>query len=154
MKELDQEKLKKIIDYDSSTGKITRLDRKGGDGSYDKEGYLIIKIKGKQYKSHRLAWLYIHGKFPIYFIDHKNGEKADNRIANLRDVPPSLNNRNTNKKINEDTKVNGVYLDKCTKGLKSRYVVRMGGVCRRFRDIKDAIKYRAEKEVELGYYNR
>ena len=37
-------------------GEITRKDRKGGEGSLDKDGYLIIKVKGHQIKSHRLAW--------------------------------------------------------------------------------------------------
>lgn len=52
----------KHISYDPSTGVITRIDRKNGSGSIDAYGYLIIKIKGKQFKAHRLAWFMHYGQ--------------------------------------------------------------------------------------------
>jgi hypothetical protein len=47
-------------------------------------GYVKIRINGKQYRAHRLAWLYIYGAFPSIDIDHINTVKSDNRIVNLR----------------------------------------------------------------------
>ena len=43
-------------------------------------------IDGKEYKAHRLAWLYVYGIWPKLYIDHINGIRDDNRICNLRDV--------------------------------------------------------------------
>lgn len=67
-------------------GKLSRTDRKNSNGSIDKDGYLIIKIKGKQYKAHRLVYAYFNNEFPKGEIDHINRNKLDNRIENLRVV--------------------------------------------------------------------
>jgi len=53
-----------------------------------------ISILGKLYCAHRLAWLYVHGKWPDRHIDHINGKPDDNRISNLRDVSVSVNMQN------------------------------------------------------------
>ena len=45
----------------------TRADA-GGDSS---NGYWYIRIDGKGYLGHRLAWLYMHGHFPDGALDHK-----------------------------------------------------------------------------------
>jgi hypothetical protein len=44
--------------------------------------------------AHRLAWLYVTGSWPTHVIDHINGNPADNRFANLRDVTPQVNTHN------------------------------------------------------------
>lgn len=44
--------------------------------------------------AHRLAWVHVHGSWPAGDIDHINGDKLDNRIANLRDVTRSVNKEN------------------------------------------------------------
>jgi hypothetical protein len=43
---------------------------------------------------HRLAWMYVYGKWPRNDIDHINGNPLDNRIENLRDVTELGNNQN------------------------------------------------------------
>jgi hypothetical protein len=58
------------------------------------EGYLVTKVRGRQYRVHRLAWLMVHGAWPEHEIDHINGVKTDNRLGNLRDVSPALNQHN------------------------------------------------------------
>lgn len=57
-------------------------------------GYRHVIVKGKCYKSHRLAWLLYYGEWPKGQIDHLNGERDDNRISNLRDCSPKENQRN------------------------------------------------------------
>jgi hypothetical protein len=97
---LTQERLKEILHYCPETGVFTRkiasCNRvKTGDvaGSMDGRGYLGIYI-GKLYSSHRLAFLYMTGEFPINDVDHINGERNDNRWENLRHVTRSENHRN------------------------------------------------------------
>src|SRR5699024_683271 len=104
----------------NSDGTITRLDRKNSNGSYDKDGYLILKIKGKQYKAHRIIYAMHHGVMPNKEIDHINRIRDDNRIENLRLVDRKTNVRNSLLKPNKNTGVVGVYIDK-TKGLKKKY---------------------------------
>lgn len=67
---------------------------KGKKAGTLRKGYLEIKFKGKDYKAHRVVWLWVTGKFPCHTIDHINRIRSDNRFSNLRDVPQSVNNRN------------------------------------------------------------
>jgi hypothetical protein len=60
-------------------------------------GYITIGIRGRIYKAHRLAWLHTYGSWPKGLIDHINGNKSDNRIANLRDVFADGNAQNIRK---------------------------------------------------------
>ena len=94
---ITKERLRELVSYDAVTGKFTRLVRRtnGKDAGWpDRNGYLYMMIDGKTYAYHRLVWLHVHGKFPDHEIDHINGNKADNRIANLRDVTRSQNMQN------------------------------------------------------------
>ncbi len=63
-------------------------------GHKKKCGRMNIKIDGKPYLAHRLAWLYTHKEWPKKFLDHINGNTWDNRIENLRDVSNSINMQN------------------------------------------------------------
>jgi hypothetical protein len=95
------ERLKEILTYDPETGefKWTGVASRTIHGSvagyiHNRDGYHLISIKHRKYRSHRLAWLYMTGEWPKNQIDHINGIRNDNRIANLRDVTSSENNHN------------------------------------------------------------
>lgn len=114
---ITQEYLKSILNYDPETGiftnKVFRAPHgvKGAStGSKDTYGHLQIKIKGKLYRAHRLAWLYVYGSHPEGEIDHKNRIKDDNRIINLRECDARDNRRNTEVRKRNRLGVKGVDL--------------------------------------------
>lgn len=69
-------------------------------GCINKEGYVVTRIKGRQYRVHRIVWAMHNGVWPEVDIDHINMCKTDNRIENLRLCNDSLNNFNRPKKAN------------------------------------------------------
>lgn len=112
------EKLKELLLYDRDTGiftnKITRSPSsiKGCESGYLCRGYIVIKIYGKNYLAHRLAWLYTFGYFPEKYLDHINLIKSDNRISNLREANQSQNQGNTLKHKRNTSGYKGVCFDK------------------------------------------
>jgi HNH endonuclease/AP2 domain len=88
---LTQVYLKSILRYELHTGKLFWIVDKGrveaGDeaGTKSGRGYVEIKIDGKSYLAHRLAWLYMTGGLPTHEIDHINGNPSNNRWINLRE---------------------------------------------------------------------
>ncbi len=76
------------------------------------KGYRQIKIDGKFYKEHRLAWLYHYGVFPKNQIDHINNTKNDNRIENLREATNTQNQTYKNKREGTSSKFKGVSWNK------------------------------------------
>jgi hypothetical protein len=107
---ITQSLLKEYLDYNPITGLFTWKIAKGaraniGDlaGHKNKDGYIRIIIDKKGYKAHRLAWFYVHGKWPTLLIDHINRIRDDNRICNLREASAELNAQNRKKRINKNT---------------------------------------------------
>lgn len=98
--DLTPELVRSFLSYDRETGHFTWVKRPGkrvsvGDiaGGLNR-GYIHIAICGKQYRAHRLAWFVEHGHWPDGEIDHINGNRSDNRIANLRVVDGKTNTQN------------------------------------------------------------
>ena len=94
-----QDRLKELLNYNSETGiftwKVNRGGRKIGSIAGAKSlGYRNIMIDKISYQAHRLAWLFVYGKWPEKDLDHINLERDDNRICNLRVVSDSENKQN------------------------------------------------------------
>jgi HNH endonuclease/AP2 domain len=104
------EQLRQVLDYDSLTGAFTwrlRPNRriKVGDvaGSRDSGGYIAIRVLGRLNQAHRLAWLYTYGVWPDGHIDHIDGIRTNNSIANLRDVTHRINLQNQRQASSNNT---------------------------------------------------
>ncbi len=99
--DLTANRLKELVVYDLPTGRfLSRISRRGvtagttmGNRS-NVLGYVTIRLDRKSYLAHRLAWLYMTGKWPKGQIDHINMDRGDNRWKNLRDVTSSQNKCN------------------------------------------------------------
>jgi hypothetical protein len=98
---LTQERLLTFLSYDKETGLFTWRKSKGraaaGDiaGNLNNYGYIEVGLDNVSYTLHRLAWLAVYGVWPNGVVDHINGVRSDNRIANLRTVTTAENQRNT-----------------------------------------------------------
>lgn len=102
-------RLRKVLDYDPRTGEFIRLinsprPQGGGRGCKgQRAGSTASKrpsicIDGHHYRAHRLAFLWMTGRWPRNQLDHKNLNSSDNRWLNLREATPSQNSANCNTK--------------------------------------------------------
>jgi len=112
---LTAEELRQVLSYCPDCGKFRWLEPasrrvKPGDaaGFTKANGYVKIRVNGVQYFAHRLAWLYVYGKWPQSEIDHINHDRSDNRIANLRDVVHMTNANNRRPRPRDQRAVPGV----------------------------------------------
>jgi len=108
------EELRNILYYDPETGIFLWRIKKGRStpgcaaGNVRPDNYCIIKIAGKKYFAHRLAWKIYTGTDPVNNIDHINGRPSDNRISNLREATASQNQHNIPAQRNNTSGVKGV----------------------------------------------
>lgn len=107
---LDLHAVRSYVAYDSNTGQFTciasGMNRRIGRalGSINKtNGYVEVGVLGKRVSGHRLAWALAHGEWPALAIDHINGIRHDNRIANLRLATGSLNSENVRRASRNNT---------------------------------------------------
>lgn len=103
------ERLRELLHYTPETGVFVWKIKvswgvKIGDiaGTIEKSGYRVISFKRSIYKAHRLAWLYIHDKWPKDQIDHANGIRDDNRLINLREATRAENAQNAGSRKGRD----------------------------------------------------
>ncbi|MBN3822322.1 HNH endonuclease [Burkholderia sp. Ac-20384] len=112
--DLTREDVAKILIYDQETGVFTwranyHKRRIGGvAGGVNNTGYRHIRIGSGRYLEHRLAWLLVHGELPAGMLDHINGNRLDNRIANLRLADCTQNAYNRKKKRDNTSGKKGV----------------------------------------------
>lgn len=102
MAELDSKLLHELFEYrDGSlfwktTGKGRRKNLKAG--YLAKNNYEFIGIGDKLYRTHKLIYMMFYGSMPEE-IDHKDGNRSNNKIENLRKVDHNHNMQNTKKPI-------------------------------------------------------
>ena len=76
-----------------------------------KRQYYCISVFGRWYKAHRLIFLMFNGYLPEV-VDHKDRDKLNNCIDNLRAATKAQNERNRTKYSNNTSGYKGVWLDK------------------------------------------
>lgn len=123
------EEVRNLLDYNPATGAFTRRVRTSmrinvGDaaGCPNGKGYLLIRLQNRLYRAHRLAWLYVHGEWPPHEIDHIDGNRSNNAIANLRPSTHAQNMQNLAKKSSNTSGVTGVHWDQ----LRSKWKAEIG----------------------------
>jgi hypothetical protein len=102
------EDLKRDMNYNPETGLFHHINGGHVADRRDEQGYVRVSLWGRQQRAHRLAWLYVHSEWPSDQIDHINGDKADNRIANLRIATNRQNAQNKPAQSNNRLGIRGV----------------------------------------------
>ena len=169
--EISNEQLRKMVHYNPETGvfiwkerePLTRGDKlfntrfagkeAGGLSENANDGYLRIKVKGTTIKAHRLAFVLMGEGWPIYDVDHINGDITDNRWRNLRKTNRKANSRNQKLYNNNVSGYPGIFWH----STKNRWCAQIGSAENRehlgcYNDFNEALEIRQEREVQLGYH--
>lgn len=169
--------IKELLDYDPATGELVWKSRmchsfrasKVSDecaaarwnGKFagrraftitDAYGYKAGSIFNRRYLAHRVIWALTHGEWPDE-IDHINGDRADNRLANLRSANRQENMRNMRLGTRNKSGSLGVSWDASRN--KWRATITDGGkhiTIGRFDDKMAAVDARKRSEAECGYH--
>lgn len=162
--------------YDADTGRLFHKEKTGNDnsrflsvaswnrrfagkfadGKLDTHGYRCVRAQeGKYRRAHRVIWQIVHSVTltPDQQIDHINGDRADNRITNLRVVSNKQNHRNTKLFSNNTSGAHGVVWSK----QKQRWLARIRQGSKQvhlgsFLDKSEAIAVRAKAQLERGFH--
>jgi len=155
---MDVEKLRRHLDYEPDTGVLrwrlpnsNRVKVGSRAGAPHNMGYRQVRFDGTNYLEHRVVWLYCHGEWPRFHIDHINGDRTDNRIENLRDVAPSENQKNMKLNARNTSGYVGVSFNKNTgkwvsRGHKKKYLGQF--------DCKATAVYIANRDRKLNGYHK
>lgn len=158
---MKQERLKELLHYNRNTGVFTNRKSSGRAkadeerGSVSVGGYIETTVDYEKWLCHRLAFLYMKGEVPKE-IDHINGNRADNRWCNLREVTSKENSMNMKRHKHNTSGISGVDYDK----RRNKWRVRIGDSTKRgghigyFDSIIDAKIARIKAEKEHNYTER
>lgn len=121
--------------------------------TYVSNGYKTGRIFDRPHFAHRVAWAIAYGESPVMEIDHIDGDRANNRLANLRHVSGADNQRNKSLNKNNASGFLGVCWDKG----RGQWMARISHEGRavplgRFDNKDDAISARSAALVQYGYH--
>lgn len=132
-RKVTRERLLQKLDLDVSTGNFIwkETHRKGhvaGIVATERgKSYRRIRIDDELIMAHALVWLAVHGEFPMFELDHINGNGLDNRPENLERSNRLRNNSNTSARHDAAehrcVHLNGSYWQLIVKYAKKHFVV-------------------------------
>lgn len=114
-------------DENSSTF-LTRSTKKGEEPAGSRNGrYMVVKVAGQTYLIHRVVWTYLKGEIPEgYEVEHRDGNRYNNNISNLRLATRAQNCQNRsgfrNRPTSQEGLPKGVRLVDEERGLYKAYV--------------------------------
>lgn len=151
---LTREVVATLVSYNPETGDVRWLVSQGRAiagrlaGHLEKRtGYRRIPIGDKLVMASRIAWLLHYGEWPTAFIDHIDGDKANNRISNLRRATKSQNTMNIGPRRDNSTGHRGVYLVRGRRGFQKyavQYIKDGKKITKRCYTLEEAIEARAK----------
>lgn len=157
---ISQDRLKHLLSYSAESGAFVwknptsnRVKKGAVAGATLNTGYIQIKLDGRFYLAHRLAWLYMHGQWPEYEIDHIDGVRNNNAANNLRDVTRLENSKNKSANSNNTSGNIGVYRGK--REGQWRAQIKVEGVVHfseYFDNYDDALNERMLMEAKFGFH--
>lgn len=155
--EITKQNLHELFEYKDGElyAKVINTKRKKGTvGWVNPSGYKVTGIKSKIYLNHRLIFMMHYGYMPK-IIDHKDGNKLNNCIDNLREATSSQNQHNRKLNKNNSTGVKGVvwyenrnsFKVRCSVNGKSHHI----GYFKELKNAEQAIKlFRAQHHKEFA----
>lgn len=125
------ERLKELLTYSPDTGLFywrlspSRKIRIGQQaGCLCNDGYIRIRVDGVLHLAHRLAWVLAFGVIPDGMqVDHRNRERSDNKITNLRLATHAQNMRNSSPHRGSRSRFKGVVWDQTGRNWAARICV-------------------------------
>ncbi|NTF67922.1 HNH endonuclease [Rhizobium rhizogenes] len=115
----------------------------------------VINVLGisERHLSSRLIWAWHHGEWPSELVDHEDGNTLNDRIGNLRDIPPATNSKNMKMHSGNTSGVTGVCWHKQRGKWKAEIMAnRVKKHLGVFDNIEDAIAARKAAEAEFGFH--
>jgi len=154
---LDKNYVSEILSYDRESGIFHWLVSRGSVKAGRVAGspqtsrgktYIQIRIDKRFYKAHHLAWLFHHVEWPMFDLDHVDGDGTNNRIQNLRKCTMSQNKGNSRRYKNNRSGHKGVFFRRGKWSVsiqKDRVRIHVGT----FTDLEEAVAayWRASKNL-------
>jgi hypothetical protein len=174
--DVTQELLESLLDYDHATGDLTWKTRfpsmfkrgkqsvehscaiwntkfagKAALSSSSNQGYRQGHLNYRQVLAHRMIWVMFYNEWPEQ-IDHINGIRTDNRLANLRAVTLAENNRNQKMRNTNSSGICGVRATSSGRWLASIRAYGKQTHLGTFDTIEQAAYVRGEASKRYGFH--